>query len=144
MDVQINLNNIKPYNIDMVSKGFYIRYKKKIYFITLNHSFSIKSLTIKNKDYRKITNCLWNEIVYCETENFKNHSVFSIFSVKQIDSSKKYYVNNKELKFIENEYFPLHMLHKSNKLYYKMKIIERNIQLMEGDSQTQYMIIKID
>ena len=137
MEVTMNLNNIKPYSMDMISKGFYIKYKKETYFVTCNHSFSIKSLKVNDKTYTNFTNCLWNELVYFSTDvvKKKDHSIFSIFSVKQIDSSRQYFINNKEVKYIGNDFLPLHMLPKNpNNLYYRMKIVDRCEEISEGDS----------
>lgn len=133
IDVKLDITNIRPYDLQLEAKGFYIRYKKNTYFITLNHGFSIKEMTINKEDICDYTNCLWNEIVFCKKTCEKGQFVFSSFLVKQIDSIGKFFINNTELKYIENEYLPLNMLPENPlNLYYKFEIIDINADIGEG------------
>lgn len=134
IEIMLNLYNIPNYDIKSSLKGFYIRFNKEIYLISLHHGLPVKSILVDNQKINTFTKCNWNELLIKKYEfDIKDQLVFTTFFKKQVDFGKKFYINSKDsLKFLENSYFPLNMLPNNPKnLYYKMEALT---SLEEGDS----------
>ena len=109
LDIQFKLNNLENYNLNLELKGIYLRYESEIYFISTHHGYSIDKIIINDNQIDNFIICNWNEIVFSKIDknSIKDQFVFNSFSVKQIDSKTKYFVDGYELKFIKNEYLPI-------------------------------------
>lgn len=129
-DIRFSIKSIDDYYIKPKLKGFYFDYKKKSYFVSVNHNFAIDSITINGSTRKNFTNCLWNEIIYFEINSTKNQFVFKDVRKKQIDSRMIYKFNSTgRLKFISNEFLPVGMMPNNPlNLYYKMEIISGNLE----------------
>ena len=134
-DVQLNIKSFDNKSLQTNLKGFYFNYKNNSYFISCNHHFAIKSIIVNNKEKKRFTNCLWNEILFCKSSIKKDQFVFKNFLVKQIDSKTNYKTINSSMNFVRNEYLPSGMIPGNNlNLYYVMNL--NNGKIKKGDSGT--------
>lgn len=130
--ILLKLNTIENKDEHIIeTHGILIYYMKKQYIVTLHQGLPIKEIIIKDRDKEysfllsknEFIICKWNDLILIPCENtFSNLFVFKQFVKKQINVNSNYYFDTiYNIKYIENDSFPINMIpYNPSNIYYKM------------------------